>query len=558
MNNPKAYSYLRFSSPEQAKGDSIRRQLEASEEYAKQNGLILDDRLKLTDRGLSAFKGAHRTKGTLGEFLKLIEAGKIERGSTLIVEHLDRLSREQVLDALNQFTSIIKAGITLITLQDGMKYNEKSINQNWAQLIISITYMARAHEESATKSKRLAAVWKNKRATIQDKPMTAKVPAWIRLSKDRKKFILIPEVVKAVDWIFRMKADGKSTYMIERILNADTAMWKPLKGARNKIGGWRKSYIEKILRNRAVIGEFQPHKMIEGKREPVGEPSINYYPVVIDADLFYHIQNIIKSNGQKKGHGGGRTGKVNNLFTHVAICGLCKAPLHFIDKGGSSKGRQYLECDAARRLKTCTAKAIRYDEFEKLFFDNFEELDISSFLPDNGKIQSRLDILKITLSANEDRLSEIEGEIENLTETIATTKDGRVRETLDKRLTGRFNEQERLKAENISHNEEMDDLRRQKENLQENIDTAMEVYSLLDTAQEEDQIALRLRLRREIKTLIERIEVYPLQEKFTEIEEIEPGIVKHMKSKYIDKVRIKFKGSRKLRLLYLKNYGEYY
>jgi len=86
----------------------------------------------------------------------------------------------------------------------------------------------------------------------------------------------------------------------------------------------------------------------------------------------------------------------------------------------------------------------------------------------------------------------------------------------------------------------------------------MEVYSLLDTAQEEDQIALRLRLRREIKTLIERIEVYPLQEKFTEIEEIEPGIVKHMKSKYIDKVRIKFKGSRKLRLLYLKNYGEYY
>ena len=117
---PKAYSYIRFSSPEQAAGDSYRRQLDASTEYAKQKGLVLDDRLKLTDRGLSAFKGMHRAKGTLGEFLRLVEAGKIPDGSVLIVENLDRLSREQVLDALNQFTSIIQAGIKLVTLQDSM------------------------------------------------------------------------------------------------------------------------------------------------------------------------------------------------------------------------------------------------------------------------------------------------------------------------------------------------------------------------------------------------------------------------------------------------------
>ena len=556
MNNPKAFSYIRFSSPEQEKGDSIRRQIEASEEYAKQNGLTLDDSLKLTDRGLSAFHGMHKTKGALGTFLKLVEAGKIERGSTLIVENLDRLSREQVRPALKQFNEIIDAGITLVTLQDGMEYNEESIDQNWAQLIISTAYMARAHEESATKAKRLSAAWANKRASIQDKPMTAKVPSWIRLPEDRKKFILLPEVVKAVDRIFRMKADGKSTYMIERELNADPDIWKPSKGGRNKTGGWRKSYITKILRNRAVIGEFQPHTSIDGKREPIGKPITGYYPAVIDEDLFYHVQNIIKSNEKMKGCGGGKTGKANNLFTHVAVCGLCKSPLHFIDKGRSSKGGQYLECDTARRKKTCTAKAIRYDEFEKLFFDNFEELDISSLVLGNREIESRLNMLKITLSANEERSLEIEGEIENLTETVATTKDSRVRESLDKRLTERFDAQERLKAENISHNQEMDDLRRQKENLQENIDMSMEIYRLLDSAQDEERIALRLKLRREIKTCIDRIDVYPLAEKFKEIEEIEPGIVKHMRSKFIDKVRIKFKGSRKLRLLYLKSYGE--
>ena len=555
-STPKAYSYIRFSSPEQARGDSLRRQVEASEEYAKQNGLTLDNSLKLTDRGLSAFHGDHKTKGALGDFLKLIEAGKIERGSTLIIENLDRLSREQVFDALTQFTSIINAGITLVTLQDGMKYNKKSIDQNWAQLIISITYMARAHEESATKAKRLSAAWKNKRASIQDKPMTAKVPSWIRLPEDRKKFIVLPQVVKAVDRIFRMKADGQSTYMIEHELNADPDIWKPLKGGRNKTGGWRKSYIEKILRNRAVIGTFQPHIIIEGKRQPIGEPITGYYPAVIDEDLFYHVQNIIKSNRKMRGCGGGKTGKANNLFTHIAVCGLCKSPLHFIDKGSSSKGGQYLACDAARRLKTCTAKNIRYDEFEKLFFDNFEELDISSLIPGNGEIESTLSMLKITISANEERLSEIEGEISNLAENIATTKDSRSRELLDKSLTGRFDEQERLKAENISHNQEMNDLQHQKENLQANVDKAMEIYSLLDSAQGEERIELRLKLRREIKTLINRIDIYPLQEKYTEIEEVEPGIVKHMRSKYIDKIRIEFKEPKKRRLLYLNSYGE--
>jgi len=37
-----AYSYIRFSSPELLKGDSLRRQLELSEEYAHKNGLRLD------------------------------------------------------------------------------------------------------------------------------------------------------------------------------------------------------------------------------------------------------------------------------------------------------------------------------------------------------------------------------------------------------------------------------------------------------------------------------------------------------------------------------------
>ncbi|MFC1896371.1 hypothetical protein ACFL0Q_06890 [Thermodesulfobacteriota bacterium] len=39
----KAYSYIRFSSPEQEKGDSLRRQTEYSEQVAAKLGLQLDD-----------------------------------------------------------------------------------------------------------------------------------------------------------------------------------------------------------------------------------------------------------------------------------------------------------------------------------------------------------------------------------------------------------------------------------------------------------------------------------------------------------------------------------
>ena len=54
---PLAYSYLRMSTPEQLKGDSLRRQTEATKKYADLNGLTLDQSLKLEDLGVSAFKG---------------------------------------------------------------------------------------------------------------------------------------------------------------------------------------------------------------------------------------------------------------------------------------------------------------------------------------------------------------------------------------------------------------------------------------------------------------------------------------------------------------------
>src|SRR5579859_5293107 len=120
-----AYSYVRFSTPEQIKGDSLRRQLELSQRYADEHGLEIDTSLSLRDFGVSAFDSSNVERGALGVFLEAVRGGKIKPGSALLVESLDRLSRAGVSKALPIFMDLIGAGITVVTLTDGMEYSQQ-------------------------------------------------------------------------------------------------------------------------------------------------------------------------------------------------------------------------------------------------------------------------------------------------------------------------------------------------------------------------------------------------------------------------------------------------
>ena len=83
-----AYSYLRFSSAKQAKGDSIRRQTEATDDWCKRHGASLDASLTLRDEGVSAFRGKHR--GEFERALSDLQSGHIK---VLVVFKLDRVIR---------------------------------------------------------------------------------------------------------------------------------------------------------------------------------------------------------------------------------------------------------------------------------------------------------------------------------------------------------------------------------------------------------------------------------------------------------------------------------
>src|SRR5262249_19648513 len=125
-----AYSYVRFSHPDQARGDSLRRQIEAAEGWCLRNGATLDTSTTLHDLGVGAFaKGkqpeaddgmagfigpedlVNPDRQALAGFLALIKRRKVPRGAYLIIENLDRLSRDDVVPTTHLLTGILLAGV---------------------------------------------------------------------------------------------------------------------------------------------------------------------------------------------------------------------------------------------------------------------------------------------------------------------------------------------------------------------------------------------------------------------------------------------------------------
>jgi DNA invertase Pin-like site-specific DNA recombinase len=351
----RVFSYLRFSSPEQARGDSFRRQTEEPEIWCKERGLELDNSLNLRDLGRSAFRGGNAQFGALRVFLDLVESGRIERGSILLVESLDRLSREAVLDASARLLDLIRAGITVVTLSDGQEYSESRLRADWTPLIMSLLVMARAHEESVLKSQRVGKAWAQKRLKAQEtkQAQTAICPGWMRLSGNPRSgsYELIPDRVEIVRRIFAETIGGHGRRAIAKRLNAEEV---PTWGVGKKRGTrWHDSYVQKILNNPAAFGVGEPlGKVAGGDGSVPTTPIAGYYPAAIDEETFYAAQAASKANGT----GSGRPGAHRNSLRGIAKCAACGANMVVVDKGVRSSGLKLI-CGAAHASAGCTHRA---------------------------------------------------------------------------------------------------------------------------------------------------------------------------------------------------------
>lgn len=501
---PRVYSYIRFSTPDQLKGDSLRRQLKMSQDWCDRNGCVLDTSFKLHDLGVSAFRSKNATHGRFAGFLKAVDEGEIPPGSILLVESLDRLSRDQIGAALEQFLGILRRDVKIVTLNPEETFSKESIN-DLVKIIVALVIMSRAYEESATKSKRIRASRDTAREQARDelKVLTSRAPLWLRTVTDKakkeKSFELIPEAAKTIRLIFDLKAEGVGTGTIEKRLNAE-ACWTPPKNKKRKNSGWAASYIKKILQNRAVIGEYQPHKKVDGRRFPVGEPIPGYYPPVVDPEIFHAVQERLNANRGK----GGRRGKVTNLFSHLVKCAYCQGSMIMQDKGKPPKGAKYLVCYAGKRGAGCKSHRIRYDECEDTILANCHKLRPEQVLPNPNERSKRSLALRLRIQAKVGELKQIEGQISNLTDTIARTESQAARDRYDAKLV-------QLEARKVElhgqHAQDEAELLRVEQGLEsftawkQNLDT-------LRLAISADNPEVRQRLQAHLRDIISSIEIF--------------------------------------------------
>lgn len=493
---PKAYSYIRFSTPEQLKGDSLRRQKEASEKYAYEHGLELDTHLNMRDLGISAYDKSNVTKGALGEFLRLVRDNKIDRGSYLLVENLDRLSRANALDALPVFTEIINAGITIVTLSDTTVYSREVIEKDPWKLMLTLLIMSRANEESAVKAQRLRAAWQQKHRNIKSKRLTKRCPYWMRPTSDENGFEFIPEKLEVVRKIIAMAKDGMGNTTIVQRLNQSKV---PPFSTRSD--GWMPSYVQKILKSPALYGEFNA----SGK---LSEPISDYFPAVMSKEEWLLLDSIRKTRHTKGGVSKGP--QLSNLFSGLLVCGHCGGPMNM---GGYAttkpypKHRKYVACSRARRGKGCKFITWTYPHLEDEIIRFCKSVDFGSVLGRTSSLSERAAeatkaslLLKDKIKAHQEKLKKLI--------TLAETSDKPPKSIIES-----MNE----------HEAQIADLQLQDETMMENAqiwgseavqqshqqEAIIEILDKLQALQGTELHDLRIALSSKIKRVIDKIELYP-------------------------------------------------
>lgn len=303
------YSYLRFSDQRQSAGSSVARQIQYAEKWAAARGMKLDTTLSMSDHGLSAFHQRHVTEGALGTFLEAVKAGRVPEGSTLIVEQLDRLSRADVLTAFNQLSSIVTAGVRVITTKDDMEFSREKLAAQPFILFPAITSMILAHEESANKSRRvtesivmLCKGWVAEK--YRGKIRQGKDPQWLSETDDG--WQLIPERAEALRMAISWYKAGHSGQGVSKKLAA--AGISPLELPLSA------THFYKMVKNPNLIGT---------KQVSAGGQDFDlkdYYPAVLSADEWDDLRAV----GGERGRRGAKS-TIPHIVTGMRItyCGYC-------------------------------------------------------------------------------------------------------------------------------------------------------------------------------------------------------------------------------------------
>jgi len=505
MKTPLVICYARYSTPEQALGDSDRRQTRMADDWAKARGLKIDESLRFWDKGISAFRGRNQKEGELARLLEFAKSGKVPPGSYLLVENLDRLSRQDPMLSITLLNDLLSAGLRVVTLTDGTEYNSKHRGLDaFMALIRAGMDFYRGHGESERKSGALSKSWESKREDAAKKRMTSLCPAW--LTPTENGFKLNPERVRIVRRIFEEFAGGKGVFAIGGGLQRDgIPTWGQPISATRRPTIWHKSYITKILTNRAVIGEIQPHrtdKSVPGGRVMVGEPIKGYYPPAITPALWAKAQARWRaiSAGQRAAHGPrGETTGTPNLFSGLLTCARTGGPVSFQRKGTKKSGepvRLYCVKSPGKYLGWI------YDEFETAVLGVILTTESATLWPAQ-QASSEADALSDKIAELEMLVGDKTLAVDRILDAIEGMTAGSPEAERTKiRLAQRIEEQTTLERELADANARLEQL----QEMEGRTDDAVKAVRHLFGARQKPEI--RQLLRSHVRQLVAEVKIY--------------------------------------------------
>ncbi|MBA3038789.1 MAG: recombinase family protein [Rhizobiaceae bacterium] len=361
-----AILYIRFSTAEQKTGDSYDRQKRDGLAYIEKQGWRHVDTIQ--DLGKSAWKGEHMLEaGALGKFTSQVAAGDIPKGTVLVAEKTDRLSREGWETLFDWLRSMTRKGISVATL-DGHLFSPETMRDELS--IIKILLGGKADQAFSEKiSERVVSKYAKKveEAANGGPKVSGKCPGWMTLNEDRMDFTYDKVRIAVVEDIYEQAAAGRGARWIAKNLNErGIRPWgkKFLAGE-----GWDPTTINWIIQSPAVEGEFRVGYSNPGRVKTPPRTIPGYYRRIVDADLVARARAAFAS---RKTVGGGRhTSTAVNLFRGLIRCGSCGSRMYL----NSRHNRYALQCVSAGGSRGCEAKeTYHYEAFETTALDTILDL----------------------------------------------------------------------------------------------------------------------------------------------------------------------------------------
>ena len=313
-----AIPYIRFSSFKQTESNSYQRQKESIDRWLQAHPEYTRSSLVFEDLGKSGFadddKKKYKQASGLIKIRRAIEAGLIRAGDAVLVEAFDRATRQRSLDAVALISPILKAGVSIVTLDDNVIYTQESLDGGHFFLLVA--KIQAAHGYSKILSERTKESYRIRKDNAKKGQAVKRfVPVWLTTDGKIKEHVA-PHIREA----FSLYISGVGKTAIANRLR-QSGVEELAKCSGPTVDGW--------LQNKTVMGYW--------------DEIPNVYPDIVEKDVFLLAQKTRMERATKKPD---KTAK--HLLVGLVKCGVCGA--NYIVN--NVNGKPYnMRCGNRHRLK---------------------------------------------------------------------------------------------------------------------------------------------------------------------------------------------------------------